>query len=135
MFESMLAKKYIASQKRHSALTVCSIAIALALIVMLFSMFSTGISIMRGIACSQGEYHIQITGVNNRLMTVEEYNALENFVSEYGTCTYDYIIPEGIPWADIRLNKSIDSMTLFTSRTSILVRFIITMYRACLNTS
>lgn len=41
MFEGMLAREYISAQKRHSALTICSIAIALALITMLFSMFST----------------------------------------------------------------------------------------------
>ncbi|MCH5203744.1 MAG: ABC transporter permease [Oscillospiraceae bacterium] len=87
MFEGMLAKRYIFSQKRHSALTVCSIAIALALITMLFCVFSTVIGIIRNIACEQGEYHVSVLWLSK-----EEYDALEEAISEYGTCTPEEIV-------------------------------------------
>lgn len=121
MFEGMLARKYIGAQKRHSALTICSIAIALALITMLFSVFTTAISIMRNIAYSQGEYHILVTGFNNRSPTIdkEKLDAIVEAVSEYGTCTSErFDIPgEGTVYhIYIMLDKSIDSALLFMGR-------------------
>lgn len=83
MFERMLAKRYIGTQKRHSALTVCSIAIALALITMLFSVFSTVVGCLRNIAYDQGAYHIRVREDFNK----EQYDAFAEIVSDYGTCT------------------------------------------------
>lgn len=119
MFEVMLAKKYISAQKRHSALTICSIVIALALITMLFSMFSTSINILRNIAYSEGEYHIKIVGTNNGYaLTKTEYDALEQAASEYGTCTPEQFWLSGEPayYANIMLNKKIDSASLVVDR-------------------
>lgn len=117
MFEVMLAKKYIGAQKRHSALTVCSIVIALALITMLFSIFSTAINILRNTAYSQGEYHIQILGTGYGL-DKEQYDAVAEAVSEYGTCTAEetMVSGEAVYFANILLKKSIDSADLFTDR-------------------
>lgn len=109
MFERMLARKYITAQKRHSALTICSIAIALALITMLFCMFSTVITNLRSIAYDKGEYHIQIY-----CMDMERYEAIAEAVSEYGTCT-----PAEGEYrhdANILLDKRIDSASLFVDR-------------------
>lgn len=119
MFEGMLARKYIGAQKRHSALTVCSIAIALALIVMLFTLFSTGINILRNIAYSQGEYHIKMEGtINGYAYTKAEYDALEKAAGEYGTCTPEqlWISGELAYHANIMLNKKIDSASLVVDR-------------------
>lgn len=117
MFEGMLARKYIGAQKRHSALTVCSIAIALALIVMLFSVFSTAINILRNVAYAQGEYHIKITGTGYGL-DKEQYDAIAEAVSEYGTCTPEtvWISGKAVFYANIMLDKSIDSASLFVNR-------------------
>lgn len=119
MFELMLAKKYIGAQKRHSALTVCSIVIALALITMLFTLFSTGINVLRNIAYSESEYHIKIVGTNNGYaFTKTEYDALEQAASEYGTCTPEQLWVSGEPayYANIMLNKRIDSASLVVDR-------------------
>lgn len=121
MFEGMLARKYIGAQKRHSALTICSIAIALALITMLFSMFSTAINILRSIAYSQGEYHILIVGAEGGWLDKEQCDAIAETASEYGSCTVEEF------WAGtkygvelkyrlyILLDKSIDSADLFVA--------------------
>lgn len=120
MFEGMLAKKYIFAQKRHSALTVCSIVIALALIVMLFTMFSATMGIMRNIAYSQGKYHIQIAGLHQGGYNIDKelYDAIADAVSEYGTCTPETGMLSGkVTYnANIMLDKSIDSATLFVNR-------------------
>ena len=120
MFEGMLARRYIGAQKRHSALTVCSIAIALALITMLFSVFSTAISVLRNIAYNEGEYHIRImaeTGTSYGL-DKEQYDAIAEAASEYGTCTAEDIMVSGKScfFANILLDKDIGSMLLFISR-------------------
>lgn len=121
MFEGMLARKYIGAQKRHSALTVCSIVIALALIVMLFSMFSTAINILRNIAYSKGEYHIWIIGADGYWLDMEQYKVIEEAVSEYGTCTFEKIMGSGEarPSAKILLDKKIDSADLFVANISL----------------
>lgn len=114
MFEGMLARKYISAQKRHSALTICSIAIALALITMLFSMFSTAMNTLRNIAYDQDEYHIKITGTGQGL-DKEQYDAVAEAVSEYGTCTPEEVWVSGkaVFFANILLDKTIDSASLF----------------------
>lgn len=116
-FEGMLARKYIAAQKRHSALTICSIAIALALISTLFSLFSTVTAYMRALAMDEGDYHIKIVGTGQGL-TQEEYDTIADFVSEYGTCKPEKVWISGNEcyWANIKLDKSIDSAKLFVER-------------------
>lgn len=118
-FEGMLARKYIAAQKRHSALTICSIAIALALITTLFSLFSTGLNALRNIAYSEGEYHIQIIGKDYRYpLTETEYNAIAEAASKYGTCTPEqfWVSGERAYHANIMLNKNINSAKLFVDK-------------------
>lgn len=109
MFEGMLARRYITSQKRHSALTVCSIAIALALITMLFSLFSTYISCRRGIAYDEGDYHIKVSVSDG--FTKEEYEAYAEAISEYADCKPEDFIFSNEPfryWADVTFKKYID---------------------------
>ena len=71
MFEKHLALRYIRTQKRHSILTVCSIMIALALMTLLFTGFSTYLDICRDIAYDQAPYHVKMM----RLLP-EEYETL-----------------------------------------------------------
>ena len=115
MFEGKLARRYIGTQKRHSALTVCSITIALALITMLFSMFSTVISCLHNIALDQGAYHIQIVSVKDQWINMEQHNAIAEAASKYGTCTLEWIGGSGElrPAVNILLDKSVDSVYLF----------------------
>lgn len=62
-FESLLARRYIRAQKRHSLLTTCSIMIAVALMVMLFSTFTTLMGIMRDTMYDEAPYHVMFTNV------------------------------------------------------------------------
>lgn len=62
-FESLLARRYIFSQKRHSLLTICSIMIAVALMTMLFSTFTTALGITRDLLYDQAPYHVMFTDV------------------------------------------------------------------------
>lgn len=122
MFEGTLARKYISAQKRHSALTICSIAIALAIIATLFSLFSTVMSIMRNIAYKDGDYHIMITGTlgSSYYLTREQYDAVEKAVGDYGTCTPEtFGTSTGIGYnyhAKIMLDKDINSAKLFVDK-------------------
>lgn len=120
MFERMLAKKYILAQKRHSALTVCSIVIALALIVMLFTMFSTVMGIMRNIAYSQGDYHIMVVGIEHGANNIDKElcDTITEALSEYGTCTPEETFVDEKVYYNIKLmlNKSIDSANMFMNR-------------------
>lgn len=120
MFERMLARKYITAQKRHSALTICSIAIALALITMLFSMFSTVISNLRSIAYSQGDYHIEIAGVDRRSHNIDKelHDIIIEAFSEFGTCTSEELVIDGRAcyFIKIMLDKSIDRTSTFMDR-------------------
>lgn len=81
MFEGLLARRYIRTQKRHSVLTVCSIAIALALMAMLFTSFSTLISCLRSVTEDRMPYHIAIPD-----LTKEQGIALAKFVGDDGSC-------------------------------------------------
>ncbi|MCH5194679.1 MAG: ABC transporter permease [Oscillospiraceae bacterium] len=85
MFETLLAKRYIFSQKRHSVLTICSIAIALALMTMLFTSLSTVIGCLRDIAYDNGHYHLKISISDSE----EEAEAIEKYISGYGTCSVE----------------------------------------------
>ena len=109
MFERSLAKRYIGMQKRHSALTVCSIAMVLALITMLFSLFSTVMGSLRSIAYDKGDYHVQVTP--NYGFTKEEYDAFAEALSDYATCTPKQVMLSGnqVYFANVMFNKYIDN--------------------------
>lgn len=62
-FESLLARRYIGAQKRHTALTACSIIIAVALITMLCSCFTTLRGIQRAASYDAQPYHVMIYDV------------------------------------------------------------------------
>ena len=84
MFESLLAKRYIFSQKRHTVLTICSIAIALALMTMLFAGFSTLTGCLRDVAYDNGRYHIMLMPV-----TKEQGEAMSEMLGDRGSCTLE----------------------------------------------
>lgn len=81
MFAGLLARRYIREQKRHSVLTVCSIAAALALMTMLFTCFSTAVGCARSIAVENGNYHLAVLDI-----TKEQGMALSKAVGEDGSC-------------------------------------------------
>ena len=60
MFERLLALRYIKSQKRHSIFTICSIAVALALMTLLFVGYSTYTGIRRDAAYLEKPYHFKL---------------------------------------------------------------------------
>lgn len=62
-FQKLLASRYIFAQKRHTILTICSIAAALTLMTMLFTGFSTVISCLREKAYDDAPYHYLIYSV------------------------------------------------------------------------
>ncbi len=62
-FETLLARRYIISQKRHTLLTICSITIAVALMVILFSAFTTIMGISRAALYDQNPYHVMFFDV------------------------------------------------------------------------
>lgn len=62
-FQRLLAGRYIFSQKRHSILTICSIAAALTLMTMLFTCFSTILGCLRANAYDKAPYHYMIYAV------------------------------------------------------------------------
>lgn len=62
-FETLLARRYIISQKRHTLLTICSITIAVALMVILFSAFTTIMGISRAALYDQMPYHVMFFDV------------------------------------------------------------------------
>ncbi len=79
-FEMLLARKYIFSQKRHTLLTICSIVIAVTLMALLFTGYSTLQSCMREAAYAQAPYHMRFTDITaeqalklSRLPEVESY--------------------------------------------------------------
>ncbi len=62
-FQTMLAKRYIFSQKRHSILTICSIIVALAFMSMLFTGFTTCFTSLHNIAYDKAPYHCLVYSV------------------------------------------------------------------------
>ncbi len=62
-FQRLLAGRYIFSQKRHSILTICSIAAALTLMTMLFTGFSTILGCLRANAYDKAPYHYMLYAV------------------------------------------------------------------------
>lgn len=80
MFEAALAKRYILSQKRHSILTICSIAAALALMAFLFTGFSTVYTCVRNYARLNGSYHYRIYDISKE--SAEKIRELTKDVAE-----------------------------------------------------
>ena len=110
MFESLLARRYIFSQKRHTILTVCSIAISLALITMLFTGFSTAVKCWRNVVYDrEGAYHVSFSVSEDQTKAVEEYFA------EYGVCTFDEDPYEGI-YAYLLFDEYIGDLNIFMDR-------------------
>lgn len=72
MFERRLALRYIKSQKRHSFFTISCIAVALALMTLLFIGYSTYKNIIRDSAYIDKPYHIKFMK-----LTEDEYLQLE----------------------------------------------------------
>lgn len=93
MFEFLLARRYIKTQKRHSALTICSIIVAVTLMSMLFTGFATLLGCLRDAHYDQKPYHMCFIGITSeqadtvkKLPEVKSYNVSKN---EVGDGTYD----------------------------------------------
>ena len=113
MFERLLAKRYIMTQKRHSILTVCSIMVAIALMTSLFTAFSTAMGCIRDIAYHNAPYHYKIMHLtlqqaqemenqfpeaeSVKLVTEKDYTcSIELFMKEYIGDTREYFLAHGI---------------------------------------
>ncbi len=81
MFEGLLAWRYIRTQKRHSALTIGSIAAALAMMAFLFTVFSTTAGCLRSLALLNGNYHYCLTG-----LAKEDAAAIAAENKDYASC-------------------------------------------------
>lgn len=73
-FESLLTMRYIKSQKRHSALTICSIAIAVALMTLIFTAYSTYEGINRDRLILNSPFHMAFCHI-----TEEQADGIQNF--------------------------------------------------------
>lgn len=82
MFERLMARRYITEQKRHSVLTICSIAAALSLMTLLFTCLSTGLRIARDVSFDMQPSHLEIVG-----LTDEQAEIVTEFVGETGNIT------------------------------------------------
>ncbi|MBQ8568465.1 MAG: ABC transporter permease [Oscillospiraceae bacterium] len=74
-FSGFLAKRYVFTRKRHSILTICSIATALTLMTMFFNMFSTYTTCLRAYTYDKTPYHCLVYSVTEeqcRLMAESE---------------------------------------------------------------
>lgn len=95
MFARKLAWRYIKEQKRHSILTVCSIAAALMLITLLFTTFSTVFRILYEIEYDITPYHVLVSCdiPDDRSEELQgKLNAFaDKFREEYGTVETEYI--------------------------------------------
>ena len=60
-YESLLAARYLKSQKRQSAFTVISIAAAIAVMTMLFVLYGTIMDNLRTKAYNEAPYHLLIS--------------------------------------------------------------------------
>ena len=68
MFEFLLARRYIKTQKRHSALTICSIIVAVALMSMLFTGFATLRGCLRDAHYDNKPYHMRFMWLTSEQM-------------------------------------------------------------------
>ncbi len=73
-FESLLTMRYIKSQKRHSALTICSIAISVALMTLIFTAYSTYEGINRDRLLLNSPFHMAFCHI-----TEEQADGIQNF--------------------------------------------------------
>lgn len=91
-FERMLAKRYIFAQKRHSVLTICSIVIAVALMTMIFTSYSTLKGIQRAAHFDSAPYHMEFRDVTNKqaqyLSSLPEVGSFEKIVNDAETDSY-----------------------------------------------
>lgn len=76
-FSANLAKKYIFARKRHSALTILSIAAAVALITVLFTIYSTYFSSRLDFERSSDPWHVYLIGLTRE--EAEAFVASEDF--------------------------------------------------------
>lgn len=100
-FQRLLASRYIFSQKRHSILTICSIAAALTLMSMLFTGFSTILGCLRANAYDKAPYHYMLYSV-----TKEQGNILKK-CDGIESCTLVQNKGEGTFRAIIFLEKDV----------------------------
>jgi len=117
MFEKLLAKKYIFQQKRHSILTICSIASALALMTALFMLFSTLLSCMHDVIYDNAPYHYKIINLTKdkaeSLLNLPEFDCNMIIEKDY-TCSvelllknyteYDYLADLDDYWKNYEIN-------------------------------
>ena len=62
-YENLLASRYIKAQKRQSAFTVISIIAAVAIITMVFLLYSVFMDCLRNTEYSKAPYHLMISGL------------------------------------------------------------------------
>ena len=95
MFEFLLARRYIKTQKRHSALTICSIVVAVTLMSMLFTGFATLRGCMRAAHYDLKPYHMRFSGMTSAQMDeIEKLPELKSYDKrklEDGTYQIDVI--------------------------------------------
>ena len=65
-FETLLARRYIYSQKRHSLLTIISIIIAVALMTTIFTSYTTLTTIQHASHYDKAPYHMQFSGITEK---------------------------------------------------------------------
>ncbi len=96
MFEMHLARRYIKSQKRHSILTVCSIAAALALVTLLFIGYSTFRGIRRDAAYLDKPYHFKLMQLTEaeyeQLAANPDFSAIRQVTEPDGTLSAEILL-------------------------------------------
>lgn len=110
MFSVTMASRYIRTQKRHSVLTVCSIAVALALMTMLFTSFSTLTGCLRDIAMDNRPYHLIVSDI-----TAEQCNSISSYVGDGGSCDIQQTEQE-LYEVKIYFNSYIDDRNVYIDR-------------------
>ncbi len=87
MFTGKLALRYIKTQKRHSALTVCSIALAIAILTVIFTAFTTYMGCMYEVTYKKTPYHYTFSYyiVEGDTQKSEKIDAFIEKFKEYGT--------------------------------------------------
>ena len=106
MFEKTLALRYIKEQKRHSIFTICSIAIALTLMTLLFIGYSTYRGIQRDSTYIDRPYHFKLLR-----LTDEEFEKLAAN-PEFSSCKR-VVEPDYTISAEITMNTYHDNIGLY----------------------
>lgn len=88
-FEGMLARRYISTQKRHSALTILSIIAALAMMTVLMTCFTTMTECMHAREKNVRPYHIEMYSV-----TAEQAEKLKTYPQVYDVRLSEYEEPD-----------------------------------------